>query len=339
MADDKFAIRGVFVVLIGNLMRNALTIIAAFTLCASLAACGTDTGSGNGISDDDSSTPVNVSGQGGSGNMSGFSLQLTDAPIDNMSEVMIRVLEIELKRTSGGWLRYTLINPATINLLSLQGTSTADLLNNVEADTGDYKEIRLIVDGTPMANYVRLAANGNTYDLNIPSGSSSGMKIKGDFTVSGSGETTMVVDFDLRQSLKQNGNSNNYSLNPVTRLVDIDTAGHVRGTVAASSLTAPSCSDGDVDTHNAVYIYSGAGAATDDINQSSNSNNDPFATTTIAYDASIGGYLYEAAFLPEGDYTIAFTCNADVEDLDATENLQFFDIQNVNVIANNTTFL
>ena len=322
-------------------MQKLLNIIAAIALGVSLTACGTDTSSGDGNSNGDPSTPVNTSSSGGSGNLSGFSLRLTDAPIDNMSNVVVRVLEIELKRTAGGWLKYTLVNPATIDLLSLQGTSTAALLNNVEADIGDYKEIRLIVDGTPMANHVTLAPGmgGNSYDLNIPGGSSSGMKIKGDFTVGGSGDTSIVVDFDLRQSLNQNGNSNNYSLNPIARLVDMDNAGHIRGTVHPPFLTAPSCSDADANTYNAVYIYAGANAVTDDINFQSGSNNDPFATSNIAYDAAAGGFLYEAAFLPEGDYTIAFTCNADAEELDATDNLQFFDIQNVNVIANNTTFL
>ena len=304
-----------------------------------LTACGTDSSSGNGSSGSASSTPATVTGSDPVSNPSGFTLRLTDAPVDDMSAVYILVREIELKRTSGGWIKFTLDTPVEINLLSLQGTSSASLLANVEAEEGDYKEIRLIVDGANMSNRVTLQSNGMSYNLNIPSGASSGMKIKGNFTLSTLQSTTMVADFDLRQSLRQNGNSNNYRLNPVVRLVDASDVGHVRGLVDPIMLTAPTCSDGDVDSYNAVYVYDGHNAVTDDINQQSGSNNDPVATSSVAYNAAAGGYLYEAAFLPEGDYTIAFTCNTDSEDLDADDNLQFFNIQNVTVIANSTLFL
>ena len=277
-------------------MQKLLNIIAAIALGALLTSCGTDTSSGDGNPNGGPSTPVSTSSSGGSGNLAGFSLRLTDAPIDDMTEVVIRVLEIELKRTAGGWLKYTLATPVTIDLLSAQGTSTAELLNNVQADSEEYKEVRLIVDGTPMANYVRLVSDGSMHNLDIPSGSTSGIKVKDNFSVSNSGETTIVIDFDLRQSLRQNGGPNNYSLDPVTRMVDIDNAGHIRGTVHPPLLTAPSCSDGDVDTYNAAYIWAGHNAPLEDIDDDGDGEN-PVATTAIAYNPN-AGYLYEAAYLP-----------------------------------------
>jgi hypothetical protein len=57
------------------------------------------------------------------------------------------------------------------------------------------------------------------------------------------------------------------------------------------------------------------------------------------YDATMDKYVYTVAFLAAGDYTIAVTCNADVEDLNTSDNLQFFDIQNVTVLANDPIFL
>ena len=66
---------------------------------------------------------------------------------------------------------------------------------------------------------------------------------------------------------------------------------------------------------------------------------EPVTTTSINFDIISGSYIYEAAFLPAGDYTVALTCNSDQEVLDAENDLQFFNIQNVTVIANDTKFL
>ena len=82
----------------------------------------------------------------------------------------------------------------------MQGTRTADVLQNVPIDADDYDEIRLVLDGAPMANYIDLGTGG-MHNLFIPSGSSSGLKIRGNFTVSATGTTDLIADFDLRQSV------------------------------------------------------------------------------------------------------------------------------------------
>ena len=86
-------------------------------------------------------------------------------------------------------------------------------------------------------------------------------------------------------------------------------------------------------------VYRGHDAVTDDIDESSTLNNEPLSTTAIAFDSESGLYVYEAAFLPLGDYTLAFTCNADDDDNDEDDSLPFFNVQNVSVMVNDTTFL
>jgi len=309
-------------------MNRFFHLITTLLLCAYLAACGTDTSSG-------------ASGSGssgsGSGTGSGLTLRLTDAPFDDAVRVTVKFVEVRL-RTKGGndWVSIDLRRkPQPIDLLALQGTKTADLLRNVKVPRDDYDELRLIVDTTPMANTIELSGGG-IVELKIPSGGSSGLKIKGDFTVSENLPTSLVVDVDLRQSIKKNGP--NYIMNPVLRLVKGDNFGHSRGIVDPALLTAASCSDPLVDTFNAVYVYSGHNVTPDDINQKSTQDIDPLTTTRIAYDTATSSYLYEAAFLPAGDYTIAFTCNSNLDDLDKNDNLKFFNIQNLTVKLNNTRF-
>jgi hypothetical protein len=306
-------------------MTKFLNLMTVLSLAALLSACGTDSSSsGDGGS----------SGSGGEG--SSLSLRLTDAAFDDAARVDITFVEVKLRKTSGGWVSIP-VNPAQkIELASLQGTKTADLLRDVKVDAGDYDELRLIVDTASMANSIELTTGG-VNNLMIPSGGSSGLKIKGDFTVSDTRPTALVVDVDLRQSIITAGP--NFIMRPVLRLVKGDNFGHIRGLVNSTLLTAGTCSDAQADSFNAVYVYNGHNAVTDDINQVSSTNNDPVTTSKIMWDASISEYIYEAAFLPAGDYTIAFTCNSDQDDLNADDNLQFFDIRNVTVQVNNTTFL
>jgi hypothetical protein len=311
-------------------MNRVFHLIITVLLCGYLAACGTDTSSGG-------SGSGSGSGSGLSGNGPGLSLRLTDAPFDDAVRVTVTFVEVRLRKASGSWVSIDFSgNPQTIDLLALQGTKTAALLFDVDVPYDDYDELRLIVDTALMANTVELS-DGGIVELKIPSGSSSGLKIKGDFIVSDTLPTLLVIDVDLRQSIKTAGP--NYIMQPVLRLVNGNNFGHVRGIVDPALLTAGSCSDLSVDTFNSVYVYSGHNVSPDDINQQSNQNVDPLTTTRISYDAASSSYVYEAAFLPAGDYSIAFTCNSDLDDLDADDDLKFFNLQNVTVKLNNTVFL
>lgn len=304
-------------------MTDLLKLVSIVALASLLTACGTDSGS---------SGDANSSSGGGSG----FSLRLTDAPFDDAARVDITFTEVRLRQKSGGWVSIP-VNPAQkIELSQLQGTKTADLLLDVDVDAGDYDELRLIVDTATMANSVELKTGG-VFDLMIPSGGTSGLKIKGDFSVSDTRPTSLVVDVDLRQSIITAGP--NYIMRPVLRLTQGDNFGHIRGTVMPFMLTAGSCSDPLVDTFNAVYVYSGHDVIPDDINQQSTTNNEPLTTSNIMYDAASLRYIYEAAFLPFGDYTIALTCNSNMDGLTTDDDLRFFNIQNVTVQVNSTTFL
>ncbi len=325
-------------------MKKTLLLISTLLLSAALTACGTDSGSGSqtaGTGDAGSTEGVSVSlPGGGTVARSGFSLRLTDAPVDGLQAVVMKFTMVKLRSTDGSWTTYEFDDSSkpSIDLLGLQGTKTADLLVNMDVKSDDYDEIRLIVSDEPMANYVNTP--GGPRELKIPSGSSSGLKVKGNFSITDTRPASLVIDFDLRQSVTMAGNSGKYIFKPVLRLVDNSNIGHIRGTVDPALLAStPDCSDDDVDTFNAVYVYAGHGAVTDDIDEDSNVNQ-PVTTSNISYDNASMSYVYEAAFLPEGDYTIAFTCNADDDELDDDDDdLKFFGKRDVTVVVNNIVFL
>jgi len=318
--------------------RQLLLILA---LCGILTACGTDTSPGD-QAQSLAGTPtpgVTVTTSTGAGsNRSSFSLRLTDAPIDGLSRVVLQFIAVEMKRESGGWAKYTLPAPEAIDLLALQGLTTADLLVQMPIEAGDYKQVRFIVDAAPMANYVEVTGGG-MQELVVTNPSTIGLKVRQKFTIPEDRLMNFTVDFDLRKSVKKNKDNGRYKFKPKMRLVVDSDVGFIRGTVDPRLLIDPSCSDPDVDTHNAVYVFRGHDVTPDDINELSSQNIEPLITAPIKYDTTSGLYVYEAAFLPHDNYTIAFTCNADLEDLEADDNLPFFYTRNASVLVTDTTFL
>ena len=290
----------------------------ALLLAASVAACGTDSSSSGGSS---------------GGDREGLSLRITDAPFADVARLDITFREVHLRNTDGDWIVIPTeeLATATIEIAGLQGTKTASLLENVSVPDGDYDELRLIVEDPAR---MELTAGG-VVDLEIPGGSTSGLKVKGNFMLSDGKPTDLVIDFDLLRGVNIFGPpaAPRYRLNPVLRLIKGNAFGHARGMIDPNLLTAPGCSVGD---HNAVYVFKGHGVTPDDITKRNN-DVDPFTTSKIFWED--GSYKYEAAFLPAGDYTLAFTCNADLEDLKADDDLNFFGETDITIKVNDTLFL
>jgi hypothetical protein len=287
----------------------------ALLLAASVTACGTDSSSSGGSS---------------GSSEDGFSLRVTDAPFDDTSIVQITFVGVRLKQAGGGWIDIPLsaLSASTIDLAQLQGSESEELVGDYDVPAGDYTEMRLIVDESRSKVVETLGAE---FELKIPSGE---IKIKGDFTVSEIQPTLAVADLDLRQSLKKTGPFYNMQ-SPVVRLVVGGNFGHARGMVDSLLLITP-CSDTLPDTFNSVYVFEGHDIAPDDID---NNDPEPVTTSKITFDLASSGFKYEAAFLPPGEYTIAFTCNANLDTLDNSEDLMFFGTKNITIKVNDILFL
>ena len=298
-------------------------------LCLSLflAACGGGGGGGG-----SGSPETGMNGNDATSARPNFTLQVTDAPIDNIVKVVLTFTEIRLRQADGDWIRYPLSTPKSIDLLQLEGARTENLLTDESLPIGRYDEIRLLLDDAPMANYVDLGAGG-IQELTVPSGSSSGLKIKSEFVRTAQDELTLVIDFDLRQSIKTAGKSGKYMMEPVLRLADAVKTGYLRDQVSSLRLTTKGgCSDADPETYNAVYLFAGHDVIPTDIDLSSDRDLDPVATTSVRWQPARATYEYELAFLPGGDYTLAITCNANLDDLKVGgDDLKFFIVRNVTV--------
>lgn len=261
-----------------------------------------------------------------SDNTSSFNLSITDGPVDDASAVYVQFSSIMLKSAKNDDVLIEFDPPKRINLLDLQGDSSASLISDYALAAGDYQFIQLAVETGNNTSIITIS--GADHDLDIPSGSESGLKLVNGFTAPANGSVDFTIDFDLRKSITESNGS--YHLRPALRLIDNVTVGHIKGDVT-SALTANSCgADG-----NAVYIYEGNDVTPGDINTTT--GDDVVTTALVKYDDSTSSYSYAAGYLTAGNYTIALTCEADSDNVDQKDNISFVSTANVVVEDKKTT--
>ncbi|MET1257305.1 DUF4382 domain-containing protein [Aliikangiella maris] len=297
-------------------MKLKTTVIPAVMISAGLLGCG---GSSN---NDNNQTDTGT-----------LSLQITDAPIDNATEVVVKFDAIEIKPKDGPSFTITFDEPQLLDLLSLQNGTTAPLLQNQELDAGEYNWMRLMVDADrgETDSYISFDG-GETYSLYVPSGSNTGLKLNRPFTIPAGGSANFTIDFDLRRSVHLPGNSSqDYVLRPTLRILDNTEVGTISGVIAADTVIDESCLEGL-----AVYAYEGNDITPDDVGSAA-----PFVTSSIpVYDADNNHYTYTLSYLLTGDYTLAVTCDAeaDLPESDESENdWGYVASANATVTVNQTT--
>lgn len=262
-------------------------------------------------------TMVGVPGCGGgdsSEDMGQMQLAVGDAPIDGAQAVVVKFTGIELTANSGNPVDITFTSPMSIDLLNQSGTASAVLFNQ-PIPAGSYGQIRLMVmaDGDPGNSYITFS-DGTVHGLRVPSGSETGLKLVSGFTVPHSGVVDYTIDFDLRQAITcPPGQSPACTLKPVERLVDNTTVGNIQG-VVSNTLVPDGCTPG-------VYLYGSTASAPEDMNSVAPADdaNLPLASV-VPVATSQPPYYYQFTFLPPGTYTVAFTCQAGMDDPDQADS-------------------
>jgi hypothetical protein len=187
------------------------------------------------------------------------SIRLTDAPGD-LKEAWVKVDRIYLKggadSINGGNADLLTTRTGWVDLLTLSGGRTAELVSGATVPAGRYSELRFVVceayvvtrtDDVYASRDAALPA-GVTADgtLHMPSACSSGFKVKfpADSSLNLQGESSIVtVDFDVSQSFgHQAGNSGRWIMHPVLHATSVGFSGGIAGTVAvAQGVTLPTC--------------------------------------------------------------------------------------------------
>jgi hypothetical protein len=168
-----------------------------------------------------------------------LSIKLTDAPfpIDMVSEANVKISMIEVRKAQSESEDNPFLvlseEEFTYNLLELQNGVTADLVE-IEVPIGDYNLVRLYVDSAGIE-----LKDQTEYDLKVPSGSKTGIKIFIDppIRVVGGLTTELVLDFDVSQSFVVQGNPytpagiKGFLFTPVVRAANVSISGRIEGLV------------------------------------------------------------------------------------------------------------
>jgi len=277
---------------------------------------------------------------GGSGSSQGtgtLEVGITDAPVDNAEAVVIHFIAATL-HGPGGNTTVDVIDSTTgevgrsIDLMQLQGGMWTGLFDDVVL-AGNYSWIRLTLDLTKSF----ILIDGQQYGLRCTSCENSDYKLNRSFNIEADGTLALMIDFDLRKSITDSNSPNEYILRPTLRVVEADVSGDITGVIDLNLIAQLGGFSGC-----SVYAFTGADAVLDDVYIPMNMSmpvpvgqNNPVSTAKVVFEGDV--YRYSLSFLPAGDYTVALTCDADMDMADMNDVLEFSDPVNVSVVAGETS--
>lgn len=320
-------------------MLNKKHIVTCTLFTYLLAACG---GSADNSSPSAESVPL-----------PSFSLSVSDAPVDNLSEVVLCFNQIELKGNNGGAVftvgnesglianndlclgndGTVIPNTVGINLLQYTGSNSISLVDGITIDAGDYSQLRLIMsDGS----YGIDAQTSEKISVSVPSNE---LKLDG-FTATLGGAVDFTLEFDLNKAMTNPVGQAGYFLKPRgVRLVNNNDAGHVEGVVSESVLINNQCTPlSDIsESVVSIYLYEGADLALETLEDNGGNENAnlPYTSAAVTFNSELTSYNFAIGFIKAGDYTIALSCDTD-DDPEVDDGVSFIISQNVTVLAERT---
>ncbi len=276
---------------------------------------------------------------GGSGPQFGsLSVGVTDTPIDaDITAVIVEFTGVEIKPADGP-SEFIPIDPADpdaedcdgtpckrIDLLQLQGDSSADLVVDEMVLAGRYNWMRLAVNAQKdVEDSLVEFEGGGTAPLYIPSGSQSGLKLVSGFVVPVGGDADFIIDWDLAQALHApEGQDPNWYLRPALRITDRAETGTIVGHVDPALLAenddtvTPVCDGGD-----RAYLFANpeddlfeAGDYIDDMDaEVDDGRGEVLTTAAVSWDGAAEFAEFVIGFVSPGEYTVAFTCDSVSDD-------------------------
>lgn len=183
------------------------------------------------------------SDQAGSGSGT-LNVSMVDSATDEYKAVYVTIKEVQAHREGSDWT--VVSRPGkTCNLLDLVN-GVRESLAITSLAQGRYTEMRLVLDDSPdngintlsvrhpYANYC-IDKDDNTLRLRIPSGFQTGIKIVRGFEIRVNETTELVLDFDVNHSIVRAGNSGQWLLSPVIKMLETKTCSIVGGTITATA--------------------------------------------------------------------------------------------------------
>ncbi len=190
-------------------MKRLLIVAALVVPVVAASACG------------GSSSPAGPSNSGT------LKVMLRDSPFSDARALLVTFSEVSAHRSGGDFvtLPFSDASSRTCDLKKLTGAQ--DVLGTGPLAAGHYTELRLTVStaklyfdnpssGAACAPSIAIP-EGASATVTVPSGT---IHLNREFDVTANQATTIVLDFDGDQSVKQTGNGS-YTMNPVIAIVSV----------------------------------------------------------------------------------------------------------------------
>ncbi|HVY73546.1 MAG TPA: DUF4382 domain-containing protein [Puia sp.] len=192
--------------------------------------------------------------------MAQLQVRLTDSPFPDAKEVWVDVQQIEIiMDDSTKPIVLDGAHPGLYNLFDLtNGKDT--ILADATIPPGTISQIRLVLGDN---NYI-VTNDGVKLSLKTPSAQESGLKVQVHQAVTGGILYRLILDFDAGRSLVKAGNSGNYLLKPVLRIISLQpSGGDIKGVVLPDSVRtaifalsgADTVASTFTDTTNGAYLF------------------------------------------------------------------------------------
>ncbi len=243
----------------------------------------------------------------GEKNMDGDSydttFKITDAPIDNanIEAVFVTISDVKVDGTS-----LEGFNTTTIELSALVNGKT-ETLGNLDLQAGSYTDVVLELDydtdaaGNSPGCYVEMA-NGTKEKLEA---SSSKINITDTFEVVASASNEIIIDFDLRKTIKEEQGTVSAGFEFVSmselsagiRTINEEFSGKISGTANDAENTSDKI---------IVYGYEKGTFDAETETEGQGSSNVTFANAVTSSEVSTTNGSYSLNFLAEGEYELVF---------------------------------
>ena len=302
-------------------MPKRLLIVLSGSLLAIVLVSAGGCGCGFGCNNDDDDDPGPTL----------LSLGFSDESIEELKQVVIEVDTITLRRTTGedvvvdtftiDDLDLTAVDTFQVDLLQYRGLNQVLVIDELELESGSYSSISIgVLGGDVNRSYVQ----GSDDILRPIAITGDALSLPG--VVLAPGNQLYTAVFSLAQALQYRAATDDYLLTTTgIRVMDNAVAASLSGRVdtALFDSVTPCDEKADPESGNRVYLYQGTGlsaAALADVHTDDSGPavpDDalaPYAVAALARDVLTGRWQYAFGFLADGDYTLAFACDAAEDD-------------------------
>ncbi|HTL81970.1 MAG TPA: DUF4382 domain-containing protein [Bacteroidia bacterium] len=135
---------------------------------------------------------------------------LKDAPA-SYQQVNVEIRQVSVHMDGGPWIDLP-TQAGIYDLLLLQNGIDSTLVTSAQLPAGTITQMRLL-----LGSHNTVMADSVLYDLAVPSGLQTGLKLPGPITVPGNTSIVVTLDFVANESVIETGNGS-YQLKPVIRV-------------------------------------------------------------------------------------------------------------------------